>query len=419
MNENRCGLIRKLKAIGQWSAWFALLTMSLLGGCEGRTKQDPARRFRTETDQSEDTFIVEVMDTLNNPDHFNPVQVRSRVLDNLNRWLVRADLKDDWKRDVLVDQLPRRWVGRYRPLRGLATSRFVPTDVMHFQESVFARNIAQFAANATRGDRALGNFIQQARHNLGEEAREDFDVSDDRLVEAMKRLHPSLDEEGAGDLAVALRLFDWTVRNTQLEKLAPQPKADTTTLAPGEELNEEEQLKQVFPQYFQEGPGYQRSPLAVFRYGIADAWERSRVFILLARQAGLDVVMLARQDSESTKRPEPWVAAAYIQGQLFLFDAELGLPIPGPHGRGIATLAGIIDEPELLRALDIVEENNTRPYRISEKDQLEMAKRLLIDEDAEDQRWVMDWVAQALNPRELELLEDLVKRTDILAARAG
>ena len=57
--------------------------------------------------------------------------------------------------------------------------------------------------------------------------------------------------------------------------------------------------------------------------------------------------------------------------------------------------------------------------RISEEEQLEMAKRLLIDEDAEDERWVVDWVAQALDPRELKLLGDLVRRFDSVAARVG
>lgn len=57
--------------------------------------------------------------------------------------------------------------------------------------------------------------------------------------------------------------------------------------------------------------------------------------------------------------------------------------------------------------------------RITEKDQLEMVQWLLIDDEAEDQRWVVDWVAQALTPSELELLEDLVRRFDIVAARVG
>lgn len=57
--------------------------------------------------------------------------------------------------------------------------------------------------------------------------------------------------------------------------------------------------------------------------------------------------------------------------------------------------------------------------RISEEDQLKMAQRLLIDEDADDQRWVVDWVTEALSPGELELLENLVRRFESVAARVG
>ena len=57
--------------------------------------------------------------------------------------------------------------------------------------------------------------------------------------------------------------------------------------------------------------------------------------------------------------------------------------------------------------------------RISEEDQLKMAQRLLIDEDAEEQRWVMDWVAQALSPKELELLEGLERRFNSVTASVG
>jgi hypothetical protein len=45
--------------------------------------------------------------------------------------------------------------------------------------------------------------------------------------------------------------------------------------------------------------------------------------------------------------------------------------------------------------------------RISEAGQLEMARRLLIDEEAEDQRWVLKWIAKYLTPAERGLLADL------------
>ncbi len=45
--------------------------------------------------------------------------------------------------------------------------------------------------------------------------------------------------------------------------------------------------------------------------------------------------------------------------------------------------------------------------RISEAGQVEMARRLLIDEKAEDQRWVLEWMAKYLTPTERNLLAEL------------
>ena len=48
--------------------------------------------------------------------------------------------------------------------------------------------------------------------------------------------------------------------------------------------------------------------------------------------------------------------------------------------------------------------------RIAEKQQLEMTERLFIDRDAEDPRWILDWVAQDLTPTEQQVLAALVTR---------
>ena len=47
---------------------------------------------------------------------------------------------------------------------------------------------------------------------------------------------------------------------------------------------------------------------------------------------------------------------------------------------------------------------------VSERDQLDLARRLLIDEDAEDPRWVIDWVASELAPGEQRLLSEMEAR---------
>ncbi len=48
--------------------------------------------------------------------------------------------------------------------------------------------------------------------------------------------------------------------------------------------------------------------------------------------------------------------------------------------------------------------------RMTEAGQLEVARRLLIDDEADDPRWVIDWVASELNAPERQLLSDLESR---------
>jgi hypothetical protein len=48
--------------------------------------------------------------------------------------------------------------------------------------------------------------------------------------------------------------------------------------------------------------------------------------------------------------------------------------------------------------------------KMSEQEQLGVAKHLLIDEEADDPRWIIDWVASELNDDERKLLSDLEGR---------
>jgi tetratricopeptide (TPR) repeat protein len=94
-------------------------------------------------------------------------------------------------------------------------------------------------------------------------------------------------------------------------------------------------------------------PWQTLMFGRGDAWQRARVFIQLSRQRKIDVVMLALDDGAETPRPRPWLPAALIDDQLYLFDAELGMPIPGPGGVGIATLEQVRKDKGLLSELDV------------------------------------------------------------------
>ena len=124
-------------------------------------------------------------------------------------------------------------------------------------------------------------------------------------------------------------LFDWTVRNIQLE---PQPLADSSP------------AEQWLARHL---------PIETVFYGRGTWRQRAWVFMLLARQAGLDVVMLATPDPNNPEQPRPWLTALVSGGELYLFDPIYGLPIPGPGGHGVATLSQAAENDAILRQMDI------------------------------------------------------------------
>jgi hypothetical protein len=130
-------------------------------------------------------------------------------------------------------------------------------------------------------------------------------------------------------LARAQALFDWTVRNIQLES---------------------------------DAAGAAERPWQTLLYGRGTAEQRAWVFVLLARQLGLDVVILGlgtgrdQSNSEAGKTPTAakfWLTALVHEGELYLFDPRLGLSIPGPGHKGIATLRQVQHDDGLLRVLDL------------------------------------------------------------------
>lgn len=145
------------------------------------------------------------------------------------------------------------------------------------------------------------------------------------------------------------RLFDWTIRNIQL-----------------------------IPD---DAPAEQRLPLLpwhVLVFGRGTAFDRAWLFQLLARQQGLDVVLLAYSDVSdkdlaANDGKRWWCAALALEGAatggkpagLYLFDTRCGTPIPGPGGKGVATLAQVAGDDKLLRALDI---DAAHPYPVHAAD---------------------------------------------------
>jgi hypothetical protein len=90
------------------------------------------------------------------------------------------------------------------------------------------------------------------------------------------------------------------------------------------------------------GEGEPLPPDFVLRRGWGTAQERALVFVTLLDQLHIPGCMLAYPLEEAGKPPyRYWIPGALVNDQIYLFDTRLGLPLPGPKGEGVATLAQV------------------------------------------------------------------------------
>jgi tetratricopeptide (TPR) repeat protein len=299
-----------------WRGAAILLVLFALTGCERRPPSGSGR-FAAPVTSSQRSPIETAMDYLSRLEDFEPQQGMMQVAYQLNRWLESVDDFEQWEPSPLLDDLPPT-LRAIAPLARLEKREITLDDVLYLREASWMKSVSQWVAD-----------------------HEDMlDVSS-----WLEQLEPSLGEPHAHDVALAMRLFDWTVQNIQLDALPDFPVSEETP--PG--------FDPVFwPLYrAQAGPGYRTWPWQTLLFGRGDAWQRARVFAGLARQQEIDVVMLAIQDEGHAGRPRPWLTAALIDDRLYLFDPQLGLPIAGLETGSVATLQQVRQDPSLLRRLDL------------------------------------------------------------------
>jgi hypothetical protein len=100
-------------------------------------------------------------------------------------------------------------------------------------------------------------------------------------------------------------------------------------------------------------PAFTAPPAFVLRRGWGNALERSLVFLSLLPQLGLDGCLVAcPRETESGIQYRP-LLGVLVQDQVLLFDPYLGMPLPGPGGKGVATLRQVRAKPEVLRQLNV------------------------------------------------------------------
>ena len=305
----------------------AVASCLALLGCEreAETKHRRNRRVDTQVTGSKRDDLNKAMELLEGIDQYEPTVARRQAQLALVRWIAKQPSEKEWAEDAFVEQLPK-YLASVKRRSGLADLQFKDDDVYYLQEHVFLRDISRFVSQRDGADPLIQKWLA------------------------------STDDEELQDLSVAIRLFDWTVRTIQLDPSRPLRRQSRETIgpAPAAEAQKKDEIKAPPP--LEPGPGGIFHPWETLLKGHGDELDRARIFILLARQQGIPVVMLALEDSEYLE-PNPWLPAVLIRDQLYLFDMTLGLPIPRLDQTGIATLEYILSTPDALCALDTEEQD--------------------------------------------------------------
>jgi hypothetical protein len=90
-------------------------------------------------------------------------------------------------------------------------------------------------------------------------------------------------------------------------------------------------------------------PTQAAQRGTGTPLERTYALLTLLRQLDVDACLIA----DGNTAESVWAVGVLADGQVYVFDARLGLPLPAPDGKGVATLAQLRGSPEPFKALAI------------------------------------------------------------------
>jgi tetratricopeptide (TPR) repeat protein len=254
-------------------------------------------------------FTIETLRRFDDYDHWRYTEM---LRDSLSQWLAHNSPAGRWLPDPFLKEVPAE------ALQGLGYDSAAEQQLKTFTSE---------DARIIQGAAWMRDISNGVRSQLAAERREG--------------VIPSLD--------IAAGLFDWTMRHVALdEEDVPAPELAWETLL----------------------------------WGRGKWQSRAWVFMELCRQQGLETGVLAYRDPEKPGAKEKpnyrlWLVAVLLTRQdgdqkeandIYLFDPKLSLPLPGPGGKGIATLTQAIEQPETLKQLD----TGVRSYPVKPADLKEM-----------------------------------------------
>lgn len=309
------------------AAWTTIAIAGIAGCRDGGSGLK--RNVGLNTSTREDVFSAAVA-TLNTQVEFDSYRAVVQAVKHLNSWAAQQPPVPDWGPDPLLATLPPE-LANLDALDKLNAMEFPQSDAEQFRQLYWLRAVARSAGGhestlaAPTSDGDVATYASEATAS-----RRPRSLAWAENLLDWKAFIEGKPQAVRDDLNLAMRLFDWTVCHIQLD---PSAKG-------------EKEVPLV------------RLPWHTLLLGHGQAIDRAWLFCLVARQKGLETVVLALPGEEG-QPPRPWAVSALIDHQLYLFDFKLGLPIPGPGGRGVATLEQVANDDRLLRKMDLDAEH---PY---------------------------------------------------------
>ncbi len=96
----------------------------------------------------------------------------------------------------------------------------------------------------------------------------------------------------------------------------------------------------------------------VLRRGWGTSLERSLAFLATLHQLRIPGCMVGFPDEAANARLISWIPGALVDGEIYLFDTRMGIPLPSPDGKGIATLRQIRTHPKPFEHLNFDEKHS-------------------------------------------------------------
>jgi tetratricopeptide (TPR) repeat protein len=260
-----------------------------------------------------------------------------------------AEAYPTWERSPWLETIPQVYQDSLW-WKSMATETFLYTDAFFLQEQFWLSQIVARVREEKTGTRFA--YLTHAGR-----------TQPVTLEQVVQGGNGQLETSGVERLVLAMKLFDWTVRNVSGEPFPEIPTAEAAAELAVRPLQE----GQPWSVAGVRGAGYRNYLWQTLNYGRGDAWEQGHLFLQLARHAGLDACVLGLPAVQPNKlfprvsHPDlvPWAIGVLVDSEIFLFDPRLGLPLHHPETLSVLTLRQATENPQWLQWHGLTPEEST------------------------------------------------------------